>query len=108
MIDVIAELWAAGTTFTDMATRLGVSRSIVAGRIDRARKSGDPRFAPRPKPVVAPSVAMLRRRRSHVRFRSRRTYCWLIWRGMVAGGLQVSARPRFSSCVLRPAPATGM
>jgi Domain of unknown function (DUF1937) len=35
----------------------------------------------------------LRRRRSHVRFRSRRTYCWLIWRGMVAGGLQVSARP---------------
>src|SRR4029077_2304827 len=27
---------------------LGVSRSIVAGRIDRARKAGDPRFAPRP------------------------------------------------------------
>ena len=52
--DQLAELWAAGASFTDMGRRLGVSRSIVAGRIDRARKSGDPRFAPRSKPVVAP------------------------------------------------------
>jgi hypothetical protein len=47
--DQLAELWAAGATFTDMGLKLGVSRSIVAGRIDRARKSGDPRFAPRPR-----------------------------------------------------------
>jgi hypothetical protein len=52
--DRLAQLWAAGATFTDMGRKLGVSRSIVAGRIDRARKSGDPRFAPRPKPIVAP------------------------------------------------------
>jgi hypothetical protein len=29
--DQLAELWAAGATFTDMALKLGVSRSIVAG-----------------------------------------------------------------------------
>jgi hypothetical protein len=46
--DQLAEMWAAGASFTDMGRKLGVSRSIVAGRIDRARKSGDPRFAPRP------------------------------------------------------------
>ena len=57
--DGLAQLWAAGATFTDMALKLGVSRSIVAGRIDRARKGGDPRFGPRPKPepiVVAKPV----------------------------------------------------
>jgi hypothetical protein len=59
-LDIIAELWAAGASFTDMGRKLGVSRSIVAGRIDPARKSGDSRFAPRPKPepiVVAKPVA---------------------------------------------------
>jgi hypothetical protein len=58
--DQLAELWPAGASFTDMGRRLGVSRSIVAGRIDRARKAGDPRFGPRPKPepiVVAEPVA---------------------------------------------------
>jgi len=59
-LDLIAQLWAAGASFTDMGLKLGVSRSIVAGRIDRARKAGDPRFTPRPKPepiVVAEPVA---------------------------------------------------
>jgi hypothetical protein len=56
----LAEMWGAGATFTDMARRLGESRSAIAGRIDSARKSGDPRFGPRPKPepiVVAEPVA---------------------------------------------------
>jgi hypothetical protein len=52
--DQLAELWGAGASFTHMGRKLGVSRSIVAGRIDRARKSGDPRFGPRPKPVAEP------------------------------------------------------
>ena len=47
-IDAIAELWAAGATFTDVGLKLGKSRNVIAGRIDRARKSGDPRFQPRP------------------------------------------------------------
>jgi hypothetical protein len=33
---------------TEMGLRLGESRNVVAGRIDRARKSSDPRFQPRP------------------------------------------------------------
>jgi hypothetical protein len=58
--DQLAELWAAGATFTDMGLKLGESRNAIAGRIDRARKSGDPRFGPKPKPepiVVAELVA---------------------------------------------------
>jgi hypothetical protein len=57
-LDELAQLWAAGTTLTDMGLTLGESRNVIAGRIDRARKSGDPRFQPRPvvasqpKPVV--------------------------------------------------------
>jgi hypothetical protein len=47
-LDIIAQLWAAGASFTDMALKLGESRGVIAGRIDRARKSGDPRFTPRP------------------------------------------------------------
>jgi hypothetical protein len=59
-LDIIAQLWAAGASFADMGRKFGISRSIVAGRIDRARKSGDPRFGPKPKPepiVVAELVA---------------------------------------------------
>jgi hypothetical protein len=53
--DQLAELWAAGATFTDMGLKLGESRNTIAGRIDRARKSGDPRFGPRPpKPKAEP------------------------------------------------------
>jgi hypothetical protein len=46
--DQLAELWAAGATFTDIGLKLGESSNAIAGRIDRARKSGDPRFQPRP------------------------------------------------------------
>jgi hypothetical protein len=55
LADQLAELWAAGATFTDMGLKLGESRNVIAGRIDRARKSGDPRFQPRskPEPMVA-------------------------------------------------------
>jgi hypothetical protein len=37
--DQLAELWAAGASFTDMGLKLGETRSVIAGRIDRARKS---------------------------------------------------------------------
>ena len=33
-LDVIAQLWAPGESFAGMGRKLGVSRSIVAGRID--------------------------------------------------------------------------
>ena len=42
--DQLAELWAAGASFTDMGLKLGESRNVIAGRIDRARRAGDPRF----------------------------------------------------------------
>ena len=45
--DQLAELWAAGATFPDMGLKLGESRNVIAGRIDRLRKAGDPRFKPR-------------------------------------------------------------
>jgi hypothetical protein len=58
-LDVIAQLWAAGESFTGVGLKLGGSRSIVAGRIDRAHKSGDPRFPPRP-PDLPPGLVRLR------------------------------------------------
>ena len=45
--DQLAELWAAGASFTDMGLKLGESRGVIAGRIDRLRKAGDLRFKPR-------------------------------------------------------------
>ena len=45
----LAELWAAGATLSDIGLKLGGSRSVVAGRIARARARGDLRFALRPK-----------------------------------------------------------
>ncbi len=47
--DQLAELWAAGATMSDIGLKLGGSRSLVAGRIARARARGDLRFALRPK-----------------------------------------------------------
>ena len=47
--DQLAELWAAGATLSDIGLKLGGSRSLVAGRIARARARGDLRFALRPK-----------------------------------------------------------
>jgi hypothetical protein len=46
--DQLAELWAAGATLSDIGLKLGGSRSVVAGRIARARARGDLRFALRP------------------------------------------------------------
>ena len=46
--DQLAELWAAGATMSDIGLKLGGSRSLVAGRIARARARGDLRFALRP------------------------------------------------------------
>ena len=65
MIDAIAALWAQGKALSAIAEALGVSRGKVAGAIDRARKSGDSRFAPRPPllrkkaPVVAQRAAVV-------------------------------------------------
>jgi hypothetical protein len=47
--DHLAELWAAGATLSDIGLKLGGSRSLVAGRIARARARGDLRFALRPR-----------------------------------------------------------
>ena len=58
-LDIIALLWAAGESFTGVGLKLGSSRSIVAGRIDRAHKSGDPRVPPRP-PDLPPGFVRLR------------------------------------------------
>jgi hypothetical protein len=46
--DQLAELWAAGATLSDIGLKLGGSRSVVAGKIARARARGDLRFSPRP------------------------------------------------------------
>ena len=46
--DQLAELWAAGATLSDIGLKLGGSRSLIAGRIARARARGDLRFALRP------------------------------------------------------------
>ena len=44
--DQIADLWVAGATMTDIGLRMGVSRSVIAGRLARARakRPSDPRF----------------------------------------------------------------
>jgi hypothetical protein len=56
--DQVIDLWAAGTTLTDTGRQLGVSRSVVAGRIARARvkRADDPRLAPRPPKPKAPKA----------------------------------------------------
>ena len=59
--DQLAELWAAGATLTEIGLQMGVSRSVVAGRLARARarRTDDPRLAPRPRPpkvMPAPRV----------------------------------------------------
>jgi hypothetical protein len=59
--DQLAEMWAAGATFTDIGLKLGESRGVIAGRIDRARRAGDVRFQPRPpKPKAAPKVRQVK------------------------------------------------
>lgn len=41
---LVADLWLHDMTLNQIAVRLGVSRSAVAGRVARARLRGDPRF----------------------------------------------------------------
>jgi hypothetical protein len=41
-------MWAENRPLSEIAEAIGVSRSAIAGRIDRARRAGDARFAPRP------------------------------------------------------------
>ena len=48
MIDAVATMWAENRPLSEIAEAIGVSRSAIAGRIDRARRAGDARFAPRP------------------------------------------------------------
>ena len=59
--DQLAELWSSGASLTDIGVKLGKSRSVIAGRIARARARGDLRFAPRPpKPKAAPQIRRLK------------------------------------------------
>jgi hypothetical protein len=51
--DQLAKLWAAGQTLSEIEQATGLNRGVVAGRIHRARRHGDPRFQPRPPPVKA-------------------------------------------------------
>ena len=46
-LDDLAQLWAAGASFTDMGLKLGESRNVIGGRTGRARKARAPRFKPR-------------------------------------------------------------
>ena len=46
-----AELWAKDQPLSAIGLGLGVSRSKIAGAIDRAHRAGDTRFAPRPTPI---------------------------------------------------------
>jgi hypothetical protein len=48
----LAKLWAAGATLAQIERATGLTRGVAIGRIHRARKAGDPRFQPRPKPPV--------------------------------------------------------
>lgn len=48
--DQIAQAWIAGSTLSQAAETIGLTRSAVAGRVARARRRGNSRFAPRPGP----------------------------------------------------------
>jgi hypothetical protein len=48
VIDAVASMWAENRPMSEIAEAIGGSRSAIAGRIDRARRAGDARFAPRP------------------------------------------------------------
>jgi hypothetical protein len=54
MIDAVATLWTENRSLSEIAEAVGVSRSQIAGAVWRARKAGDQRFAPRPKPMSKP------------------------------------------------------
>ena len=58
--DQLAQLWPAGATLTQIERTTGVSRGVAIGRIHRARKAGDKRFAPRPPKPKAPKSRKLK------------------------------------------------
>jgi hypothetical protein len=49
-------MWAENRPLSEIAEAIGVSRSAIAGRIDRARRAGDARFAPRPAKKPEPAA----------------------------------------------------
>jgi hypothetical protein len=53
----MAELWAENKPLSGIADELGVSRSLVAGQVSRARSRGDDRFKPRPAHAEATASA---------------------------------------------------
>ena len=57
-IGMLAALWLREPqlSMSEIGARLGVSRGVIAGRTDRARRLGDARFSPRPsEPKVMPA-----------------------------------------------------
>jgi len=57
VIDAVATLWAENRPLSEIAEAVGVSRSVVAGAIHRARRNGDRRFPSRPNPTPKPSAS---------------------------------------------------
>ena len=51
-LDSLAELWPQNKPLSEIGVQLGVSRSVVAGRINRARRDGDDRFPRCPVPAL--------------------------------------------------------
>ena len=67
-LDALAELWLQEPqlSMSEIGARLGVSRGVVAGAIDRARRLGDTRLKPRPpKPKAAPAPRVRSVKTSH-------------------------------------------
>jgi hypothetical protein len=50
MIDAVGEQWSQARPLSAIGLELGVSRSVIAGLVSRARRRGDAQFAPRAKP----------------------------------------------------------
>jgi hypothetical protein len=48
-LDDIAALWTQNKSLSEIGAELGISRGVVIGKIDRARKAGDDRFSRQPK-----------------------------------------------------------
>ena len=88
--DQLARLWAAGATLAQIEQAIGVSRGVAIGRIHRARKAGDEKFAPRPPKPKARKLKPIGERVGNVAvFRSplrQNCGCWSIWGQGIASG----------------------
>ena len=62
-LDAIAELWLQNKPMSEIGDELGMTRSRVAGLINRARKT-DPRFASRPRPPKVTPLPKVRKVKS--------------------------------------------